>query len=602
MTALLAAALLSSCLMSTGSQGTASSQLKKFGSVEELREFLRIRARSMPSYDLLELGSPPATAMGLEKSAEAPAPASPEHSSTNIQVPGVDEADIVKNDGRYIYALSKGRLVIIDAYPPEKARKLSAIELEDGARELFINGDRVIVLGDKAAARGYYALKAVALVYDVSDRSKPVLLQEVSVDGRYLDSRMIGEHVYLIATHPAWYENLKVPVVEARGRVNSSERPDVYYFDVPDYAYTFTTIASLNVGDENPDVKAKLYLLGAAQTLYVSQSNIYIAYQRMPELYAEVEVKPVLPPQWTGVERTLIHRIAIEDGEIEYAGSGEVPGHLLNQFSMDEYNGMLRIATTRGYVAWRRGAPASSNNIYVLDRSLRVIGSLEGLAPGERIYAARFLGERAYLVTFKKVDPLFVVDLTDPERPRALGELKIPGYSDYLHPYDENHLIGVGKDAVEAGTGEFAWYQGLKLALFDVSDVEHPRELSSVIIGDRGTDSPVLHDHKALLFSREKRLLAIPVQVAKLQDDVAPLEVIPKWAYGKYVWQGVYVYSVDPAKGFRLKGMVSHGPPFDPGSSIKRSLYIGNTLYTFSERMVKMNDLDSLAEIGALDL
>ena len=148
---------------------------------------------------------------------------------------------------------------------------------------------------------------------------------------------------------------------------------------------------------------------------------------------------------------------------------------MLNQFSMDEWNGCFRIATTRGHVS--REGSSSTNNVYVLDSDLNVTGKLEGLAPGETIYSARFIGKRAYLVTFKKVDPFFVLDLSVPSDPKVLGALKIPGFSDYLHPYDENHVIGVGKNTVEAdpGEGNFAWYQGMKVALFDVTDVANPQ-------------------------------------------------------------------------------------------------------------------------------
>ncbi|MDI6884716.1 MAG: beta-propeller domain-containing protein, partial [Hadesarchaea archaeon] len=196
---------------------------------------------------------------------------------------------------------------------------------------------------------------------------------------------------------------------------------------------------------------------------FVSSNNIYVTY-------TDYWVYPLR--DWSSeingweTETTIIHKISIANGTIEYKSQGEVPGQVLNQFSMDEYQGYFRIATTTGWMG--------QNNVYVLDGNLDIVGRLEGLAPGESIYSARFIGSRAYLVTFKKVDPLFVIDLEDPKNPRALGELKIPGYSDYLHPYDETHLIGVGKDTVDMGS--FAWYQGIKIALFDVSDPENPRE------------------------------------------------------------------------------------------------------------------------------
>jgi uncharacterized secreted protein with C-terminal beta-propeller domain len=230
------------------------------------------------------------------------------------------------------------------------------------------------------------------------------------------------------------------------------------------------------------------------------------------------------------------------------------------------------------------------------------------------------MGSRCYLVTFKKIDPLFVIDLTNPGEPKVLGELKITGYSDYLHPYDENHVIGIGKEAVAAEEGDFAWYQGVKVSLFDVSDVANPKEIAKYEIGDRGTDSPVLYDHKAFLFDRSKNLLVLPVSVAEIDASQYPSGV-PSWAYGESVWQGAYVFDISLERGLELKGRITHcsnkmlsaGSSSAPWSSyfdaetfyqcsIERSLYIGNVLYTISDQQIGMNDLETLAEIGEIDL
>jgi uncharacterized secreted protein with C-terminal beta-propeller domain len=188
-------------------------------------------------------------------------------------------------------------------------------------------------------------------------------------------------------------------------------------------------------------------------------------------------------------------------------------------------------------------------------------------------------------VTFKKVDPLFVIDLQDPSNPKVLGELEIPGYSDYLHPYDENHIIGVGKDAEDAGS--FAWYQGVKIALFDVSDPENPMEISKYVIGARGTDSEALRDHRAFLFSRSKNLLVIPVSLVESES----------WGYGGYDWQGAYVFNISLDNGIVFRGGIDHSD-----SSVSRSLYIDNVLYTISDGLVKMNNLADLSEINEVEL
>ena len=245
----------------------------------------------------------------------------------------------------------------------------------------------------------------------------------------------------------------------------------------------------------------------------------------------------------------------------------------------------------------------SYNNLYVLDDNLKVIGALENLAEGEKIYSVRFMQNRAYMVTFKQIDPLFVIDLSNPKNPKVLGKLKIPGYSDYLHPYDDTTLIGLGKD-----TGESEWggvrVKGLKLSLFDVSDVNDPKEIDVYIMGDSGSDSIALHDHKAFLFSLDKNLLSIPVSIR---------ESAGSRGYGKLTFSGAAVFNVDKT-GFELKGKIDHS---DGGrisnqdywrgynyydNTVKRSLYIDDVLYTFSNKYLKMNELDDLNLVKKLEL
>ncbi|MCD1259033.1 beta-propeller domain-containing protein [Paenibacillus athensensis] len=310
---------------------------------------------------------------------------------------------------------------------------------------------------------------------------------------------------------------------------------------------------------------------------------------------------------------TVVYRFALDRGGARPSGSGSVPGTVLNQFSLDEHAGYLRVATTSGDM-WRSDEHTSKSNVYVLDGALQTAGKLEGLAPGEKIYAVRFLGDRAYVVTFKKVDPLFVLDLHDPAAPAVLGKLKIPGYSDYLHPYDATHLIGFGKDAVEAANewdpqgSTTAYYQGMKIALFDVSDVSQPKELFKTAIGARGTDSELLYNHKALLFDQQKGLLAFPVTVTEAQAAGSG----QAWEYGDFAFQGLYVYHLDLNSGFDLRGKISHLTAtdlqqagsgwYDSNRNVQRGLYVGNVLYSVSPGMIKANDLTTLAPIGELKL
>ncbi|MGD8566086.1 MAG: beta-propeller domain-containing protein, partial [Candidatus Bathyarchaeota archaeon] len=297
---------------------------------------------------------------------------------------------------------------------------------------------------------------------------------------------------------------------------------------------------------------------------------------------------------------TTIYRIRVQGANMTCEAKGTVPGRERNQFSMDEYDDHFRIETTTWSSDWKE-----QTNLYVLDMNLSIVGKLEGLAPGEDFHSARFMGNRAYFVTFKKIDPLFVIDLSQPNKPSVLGELHIPGYSDYLHPYDETHLIGVGKHTVEADQGNFAWYQGIKISLFDVSNVTNPIQMDNVTIGDRGSDSPVLYDHKAFLFDRSRTLLIIPILEAKINHSNYGDEV-PDWAYGEPVWQGAYVFDVSLFHGFLLEGRITH---LEKGMSvheesfwIKRSAYIENILYTISESKVGLNKLDDLSPILEIKL
>jgi uncharacterized secreted protein with C-terminal beta-propeller domain len=220
------------------------------------------------------------------------------------------------------------------------------------------------------------------------------------------------------------------------------------------------------------------------------------------------------------------------------------------------------------------------------------------------------MGERCYLVTFVKIDPLFVIDLRDPYNPKVLGELKVTGYSDYLHPYDENHIIGIGKEAVEAVEGDFAWYQGVKIALFDVGDMENPKEIAKYEIGDRGTDSEALRDHKAFLLDQSRDLLVLPILLAEI--DQSKYSYLDPSAYGEYTWQGAYVFDISLEGGLQLKGRISHyendnalwqeGYYFWGPESVQRSLYIGDVLYTISQAKIKMNSLENLDYLNEVEL
>ena len=558
-------------------------------------------------------------------------------SETNIQVEGVDEPDIIKTDGTYLYLIANQSIYIIRAYPWKNANILSKIKVEGQVdiNNLFINNNRLIVfetsqrypknnMSSETCCPYYWIPTTIIKIYNIEDKTKPKTFKEIEIDGSYFDARMIKNIVYVITTEQPYdiyrvingNETINIPEIKTDGVSKKIPANSIYYPDTPDSAYCLTHVLSIDVNNKNKEVNTKSFLLGNTNTMYVSQNNIYLTYTKQDYL-KPLTTNIYIEPQ----EKTIIHRISIKNGGISYAAQGEVPGRILNQFSMDEYNGFFRIATTTGHT-WNGN---SKNNVYILNQNLSRVSKIEDIAPGEQIHSARFMGTKAYLVTFKKVDPFFTIDLSDPYNPKILGELKIPGYSDYLQPYDENHIIGIGKDTVEAleyqkemRNLDFAWYQGIKIALFDVTDFQHPKEITKIVIGDRGTDSPVLRDHKALLFDREKNLLVIPVTVYEIDENIKEQHHgYTGNIHGEFTFQGVYVYHVNPEDGFVLKGKITHREHnethsdqtwgwyrgyYDNGFSIKRSLYINNVLYTVSEKMIKMNDLNTLDELKNLRL
>ena len=577
-------------------QGT---RLKRFSSYTELKKFMEENLET-PYYGVYRGTDVVFLADSSETSPTV------EYSKTNVQVEGVDEADIVKTDGKYIYVASGGNVTIVKAYPPEEAEILSKIELNGTVTGIYVNKDRLIVFGGNFPFfRAFYAYEPFheqtsVKVYDISDRRTPTLKRNISLSGWYFNSRMIDDYVYVVVNSPAIKTNeegeieVLLPKISVNNREKTVPASKIYYSEVSDYYYTYTVIMAINVQNDQEEPTYETILMGITSSMYVSLNNIYLVVPKRSE---------------TGAETTIIHRIHIEGSKIKYEASGQVLGRVLNQFSMDEYKGYFRIATTTGHVARNIEEATSANHIYILDMNMSIVGKIENIAPGEKIYSARFMGNRCYLVTFKKVDPFFVIDLEDPTNPKILGKLKISGYSDYLHPYDENHIIGIGKETVEAEEGDFAWYQGVKISLFDVSDVKNPKEISKYVIGDRGTETPVLYDHKALLFDKNRNLLVIPVLVAEIDEEEYP-EGVPPYVHGEYTWQGVYVFNISLEEGIVLRGKITHLENetistiyywYSP-YMVKRALYIGNILYTISDKKIKMNSLDTLEEINEIKL
>jgi len=540
--------------------------------------------------------------------------ATPSHSQTNAQVAGVDELDTVKNDGTYIYTVTNNTVAIVLAYPFNGAKLMAHVSVNGSPQGIFVDGNRLVVVSQQyqqyplpyatlqsgmgASIAVYpvffnYPQTTSLSIFDISNHSNPVLTTTLVVNGTLAGARLIGDYAYLVATQPVYCTGpIMLPENVVDGRPMMMGISSVYHSDIADVAHSFTTVVGINVTQVNPTPAAKIFLIGTSSNIYVSTHQIYLTQ-----------------PIWSQAEQTAVHRISIDGGSISYQATGTVSGHVLNQFSMDEFNGNFRIATT-GYgpiPATSPGDVVSSyvqrTNLYVLDSGLHIVGKLEGLSPGEQFYAARFMGDRAYLVTFQRMDPLFVIGLQDPHQPKVLGQLNIPGVSDYLQPYDETHLIGFGKSSQNVTWENAALFQGLKLSLFDVTDPGHPIDTSDYFVGDRGSDSPALTDHKSVLFDQSLNLLVIPLSIALNQTTATCT-----WCYNPPVWQGAYVFNVSVSNGIVLRGNVTQIPTGqlptwnNTGFFVTRALYIGNVLYTISNNMVKMNSLSDLTELNSVSL
>lgn len=604
-----------------------------------------------------------------------------EYSSTNIQEAGVDEADIIKNDGKYIYLIKNNTIRIIDAYPASTMKELINFQLGPQDEyfypsDMYINGDQLVVMGtatvtypmpltDTATSSKigimppyYGGSKSKVYLVDISNRSKPKVARTVDFDGSYSTSRRIGNTLYLVLNqYPSFpyyksYETIpnfseylpKMSDSANGGRSEMTAQCNQIRLMPKPKNFNFLITAAIPLDDTTKQVSRNV-IVGNGDNVYASTSNLYVASTDWSGGY-----------HYNQGQNTKLYRFALSNGKIEYASEGKVAGTILNQFSMDEHRGNFRIATTES--SYLMGESTTTNNVYILDSGLKSLGQLENIAPGEKIYSVRFMGDRGYMVTFKSIDPLFVMDLADAAHPKILGQLKIPGYSDYLHPYDENHLIGFGKDvdpAEAAKNQDFIYYtavKGFKMGLFDVTDPNHPKELFNEIIGDQGTYSELLYNHKALLFDKEKNLLAFPITVTEMPKDqlicsdftysncpdscyqvCQPICTYENgiticdnscdglnscqgsdYIYPETVFVGTYVYGVDLQTGFELKGKITHLNSQEMEEllrngyanwekTIERIIYMGNTLYSVSQGGVKANDLaNSLKELNFIEL
>lgn len=598
---ILGATIISAVSLITQPPIAPESTLMRFSSYDQLYSFISDNTKDY-SYGYYYYGPMLLDTMGaMTRSSltNLEATAAPSYSGTNVQVAGVDEADIVKTDGNYLYVVSRDQVYILAAYPASDMRILSSFSLGLYDLQLFVDGDRLVVIGNnytvfyeqpvistpevnktddventtRIVPPYFYFPMADIKVYDITDRSSPSLIHDITVNGSVVASRMYDGFVYAVSAQPAMVlKQVILPSICYDNQTEVVPAEEIRYADVPG-PYNFVTILALNLRDDTQAPAYESFLADSVSTVYMSKDNLYLAVPVYPWRVLWFE-GAVSEEGEAGRERTLLYRVSLSGLSMSVEAQGEVWGTVNNQFSMDESGPAFRVATTE----W--GTNGTLNNLYVLDQGLNMVGSIEGLAPGERIYSTRFVGERCYLVTFRQVDPFYVIDLSVLSEPKVLGYLKIPGYSSYMHPYDDSHIIGVGMEN-----------NSLKLALFDVTNVTSPTELSKYVVDGSWSGSEALYEHKAFLFDRSKDLLVLPVYSSNFVDG--------EWSY----WNGVFVFNLTLDQGFVLKGTVSHmGTDNSYDGSIQRSLYIDDALYTVSTIKVMANDLATLEMLNAVEL
>lgn len=543
-----------------------------------------------------------------------------DYSTTNIQVENVDEADITKTDGDYIYSLSEDKVVITDVRNPQDVRVITKFNSEEEASpvDLILNGNMLAVISQVNSYSDTYVS-----VYDISDRENPRLQKSYSVKSAYYTSRCINNKLYVISNGYLKSAGKKKIDREYTEDNQTKEIPlkNIKYMQ-GNKSSNETIITVTDLANIKEDIKINAYLLDVTNA-YVSENNMYLTdyswkNNDVPTLQTIYGLKGIFglidfmnDYDYSSKKETEIYKFSINDGELKYVATTKIDGQTINQYSMDEKEGHLRIATY----------DSDGTSISVLDEKLNLIGETPKMAKGETMYSSRFIGNKAYLITYKTIDPLFVVDLSNETKPKVLGELKISGYSAYLHPYDENHLIGIGMETKTSSnrdingrvTSTSTRVVGMKMALFDVSDVSNPVAISTTVIGDSRTTSAILSNPKALLFSKERELLAIPVnnytsdfEISDYDDYSSVISSYKNYSRN-YTGEGYAVYKINLEDGFKLKGLITHEKSATSGyntysyyykSQMLRGIYIDNNLYTVSEDEIKVNDIETMKEIS----
>ena len=504
-------------------------------------------------------------------------------SSTTEQVKGVSEADIVKTDGKNIYYISDNILSIISAEGKDSSLLSKTVitgEYDIRCDEMFLKDNHIIIL--KTDVYETSGNKTSVIIYDVSNPEKPVKKAESCQEGYYASSRMIGDYIYLISNCLVNVRNIDkndpktfVPTIECEDDETPVPADSIYRYDEEITTNRYTVIAAYNYKDGSLCGTASL--LGGTDQIYCSTENIILANTRYNS-------RPTDEYEDFIESHTVISRLSIKEGKIEYKTTGKVDGILENQFFIDEHNGYFRFVTTvtetkyvrRKFENTNTEVVSSSNDtsarLTVLDNELKMVGEIKDLAKGERVYSVRFMGDTAYFVTFRQTDPLFSADLSDPANPKILGELKIPGFSEYMYPYGQGQLLGFGMEADER-TGRTTF---LKLSMFDITNPADVKEEDKTVINGYYY-SPALNNHKAMMVETGKNLIGF---AASDYDKV-------EYMIYKYVGDGFEkIFSV-PIK-IKFEGTV-------------RGLFAKDNFYVISDKELKVLDINTFEPLLTLE-
>lgn len=506
---------------------------------------------------------------------------SEEYGQTNIQVEGIDEADIIKNDGRYLYIVSSGiktdtRLKIVDTETMTllydefiKGEKDNAL----GIREIYVNGDILVancvesnydngeyVYYDAIYTPGYnpWSSDTVNVIFDISDRKNPKEVRRINQDGRIISTRMNGSVLYTVTSYTVYSEDLdKNYMPTVNGEFIGCDC--IYIYD--EKATSYTVLTAVDTKDKNSEV-GKVSVLGEGAEVYCTADTLFVGMYEYN----------------SGETKTNIFSFSLDGTNVAYKASGAVKGQFLNQFCFDEYKDCLRVATN--YYDYTTDKDISS--IYVLNNDLQLIGKLEDLAYDEQIKSVRFMGDTGYVVTFRNTDPLFTLDLSDPTNPKALGEIKLPGYSAYLHPIGDGYMVGIGYD----GDEQNAKFNTVKVSVFDVTDLRNPKETDTFVIKEAETD--VNYEPKAFISSKTMGFIGIPVK-----------HYSPEGYYSVLSYK---IIKIENGKILSHEGFTHPDENHRYGYGLFRGTFIGEKLYTVNLNTVAEHSLTSGELLRTVDI